>query len=212
MEEVIEDIEKIISSTKAIPDGWNTLVDKRKDKLNGGLAMVHNHAILCLELLDCYKKRWSGKYSLAPSEAEKARKENAERIIEATKGMFLHCLSAIEFSMKHALKMNAHPLKKPDNRIKLINLIKDSLKEKLINQEEYDRWYGIVNIRNTVVHNNAIWDGVDKFFEYPDGLSVNLENNGKEIQCSSLRFFAQLTHWMVFAYIRWSEAIMKFHD
>jgi len=205
MKEVIQDVEEIVKSTASVPNDWETLTDERKDKLSGGIAMCYNHAVICLELLSYYRQIWCGKSILSPEEIEAVKRENGERIIEVTKGLFLLCLSAFEFSMKHALRINACPLEELPKRIKLGGLFSDYLQKKLIDQQEYHQWDGAINIRNAVVHNNGIWEDFEKSIIYP-GFSINLIE-GAMIQ-GNLRFFSQLTDWTVSAYIRWSTALM----
>lgn len=156
MQEVVEDVQRIIHISKISAAAWDSFEDRRKEQLQAGLSMLHNHAIMCLELLNYYMILWKDGSTVLPNELESLRQENGRRVIAATKGMFLLCLSSIEFSMKHALRINSHPLEKSRKKIKFFNLIEESHKKKLVANDDFNRWQGVINIRNSVIHNNAI--------------------------------------------------------
>ncbi len=206
MQEVIEDVQRIIHISKVSTAAWDSFDDKRKDQLKAGLAMSCNHAIVCLELLDHYVTHWKGSFDLASSEIVSLKQENGGRVIMATKGLFLFSISAIEFSMKHALRLKAQPLSIPKKKIKFFNLIEESYDKKIISIDNFNYWRGVINIRNSVVHNNGIWEDEDKVYKYPNGLLLNLKN--ESMIRGNLRVFSQLTEWTLSAYIQWSVFLM----
>ena len=178
----------------------------------GYFNIIHNHAVATLELLGFYKKIWEtpSMFRLEVPKADKdlkrAKKENAERIIEATKCLFIKSLSAIEYCAKGTIKDKRHPLhlwyqeqKSKNRRIYLSKMISESYKRGLINKKQKESWDCLIDMRNIIVHNNGI---ADKNVKYSiNDLEIIFEEN--KMTKGKLDTFIKLTNIAVDLYYSW---------
>ena len=176
--------------------------------------MIFNDLTLTLELLEYYYDRWKipPSPSLSVEEVERKRKENAERVIEITKWAFIHALSCMEFTAKETLKLLCYdPFK--DLREKLLRgkdyvylgtIIGRSRSIGLIDEECYETWEVLRNIRNIVVHNNAKAD-VDAEYRI-DGMRV-VFIKGETLK-GKLDFFIRLIEVAIERYRQWLQGYM----
>ena len=169
----------------------------------GAFPMCYNHAALTLELLSFYKRIWARSRRATPAEITRAREENGQRVVMATKAMFILCLSAIEFSAKQALMNRPGTLALGDGRIYLRNIVQESNGRGYIAEQDKNLWWGATEVRNCVVHNNGIAD-VTAEWSYPD-LTVSM-NTGTMMR-ANLEFFPRLTVWALNAFERWTAAV-----
>jgi hypothetical protein len=171
----------------------------------GAFGIVHNNAVITLELLAFYRRVWSRLPVSAVQDPKRTRHENAGRVMLITKSSFVMCLSALEFSAKQALIGYPDRLPLPAGRIYLRRIMSASAEEGLITAHAGDLWAGAIAVRNCVVHNNGIADK-DAEYEFPD-LTVKLAS-GSMAQ-GTLKFFPLLTNWAVTAFAQWCRAFLS---
>jgi hypothetical protein len=171
----------------------------------GAFGMVHNDATMAFELLNFYFDLW-GKLRPGPdTEVARVKRENGERVVNISKWLFVQTLSAIEYSAKTACAAEAGLLPLGGGRIYLRKIVESSRQEGWINDQESQDWDGVVEIRNSVVHNNAIAD-VNRNVVLPN---TTLELVDGEMIRGDLLSFVRLTSWSVEAFSRWSDAFLK---
>ncbi|ALV63857.1 hypothetical protein ADU37_CDS21600 [Thermococcus sp. 2319x1] len=178
----------------------------------GCFGMIHNYAVATLELLNFYKIVWENPKVLGlevprmDEDLERARKENAERIIDATKCLFIKSLSAIEYSAKEAIKDKEHPLhswyqeqKSKNRRIYLSGIISESYRMGLVNKKQKEYWDCLIYMRNMIVHNNGV---ADKNVKYRiNDLEIVFGEN--KMTKGKLDTFVKLTDIAVDLYYSW---------
>jgi predicted nucleic acid-binding protein len=206
MREVIELVDRIrVRSAQSHEELARTHGIRLEDPPLGAFGIVHNTAVMTLELLDFYHRTWS---SIPPSsvpDPEATRQENAERVMLVTKSAFIMCLSGFEFSAKQALTRYPGRLQLPAGRIYLRAIMRASAKKGLITADTDNLWTGAIAVRNCLVHNNGIADE-DAEYKFPD-VTVRLES-GKMPQ-GTLKFFPSLTNWTVTAFADWCRAFLR---
>ena len=130
--------------------------------------------------------------------------------MEITKWSFTHALSSLEYSAKKIIK-NIYRNEFQDlknrlqsgKRVYLSGIMEKSKDSGLITKDDYDRWEGIIYLRNCLVHNNGVADK-DKTFTIR---TINIKcENGKMIQ-GKLDTFYNLTDVSVDLYNDWLHKI-----
>lgn len=178
----------------------------------GCFSMIHNNVIMTFELLNFYKMIWENpeKFGLkiprTNEDLERTKKENAERIIEATKCLFIKSLSSIEYCAKETIKDKKHPLhswyqkqKSKNGRIYLSGIANKSYKKGLIDEQQKECWDCLIYMRNIIVHNNGIADD-DKKYRIND-LEIIFEKD--KMTRGNLDTFVKLTDIAVDLYHCW---------
>jgi hypothetical protein len=175
----------------------------------GCFAMIFNHSTLTLELMDHYVGFWYRPFKGSKEEADRLIEENRQRCIEQTKMLFIAVMSSIEFCGKESIKLS--PLSKVSKaltaqtgRIYLSNIIKESFKNGIINQEEKDKWDRLIWMRNLMVHNNGVADTDDTYLI--DEVRIDLRN-GVMIQ-GKLDIFASLAASAMELYNIWINSFL----
>ena len=169
--------------------------------------MVHNHAVMTAELLHYYKAVWSKKTVIAPELRDRILDENAQRVLEATKYMFLASLSAIEFSAKQALKTQPSLLQLDwTRRIYLSNILNESLVAGWIDDETNDGFKDLIFVRNCLVHNNGISDEDRELFNLV-GKPVRA-NEGQMLQ-GDLKLFLMYTCYACESFQTWCHRFFE---
>lgn len=211
MKEVVDYIDQIRTKLSEYGD-W---LDKFNNKLFNGFNAIFNGVTLTLELLNFYYEIWGScrASGSSPEEVENLRRENAERVIMITKWAFVHAMSIIEFSIKNAVKIiNPSILKSIEKRkssggkrvfIYLRDIVEELKKKGCICEKVYRGWDAVINIRNLVVHNNAIADR-NKVLHVGD-LEIELKEG--EMVKRELDFFVMLIDHAVENYKRTLEAL-----
>jgi uncharacterized protein YutE (UPF0331/DUF86 family) len=177
--------------------------------------MIFNGTTLTFELLNYYFDIWNKPYPLLTGEKiEKIKRENAERVLEITKWAFIHALSIIEYCAKVILKtvdteqikqLSAHlQIKKGKKRVYLSSIMKKSRDAGLIDEEQYQAWKGLLEIRNTVIHNNAI---ADETIEYKIS-DIKIVFVVGEMLRGKLDTYIKLLDITVNLYLKWLETLL----
>jgi len=162
LDSIIESYKKL----KAKTHDYGEELRKTKQYVQDVFSPVFNNTTLVLEVLDNYKTYWSKSYSgFSDDQIEKLKKQNAERIIEITKWSFIHIISCYEFSAKEIIKNTSltefADLKSKlqgGGRVYLGGIMEVSKNSHFISDDDYEKWDGIIFIRNCLVHNNGISD------------------------------------------------------
>ena len=206
MKDVIDLVDSIrVKSAKFQDDLANTYRMSPQDPPIGALGISHNNAVMTLELLDFYHRIWGTVPASAVPDPERTKKENAERVMVATKSMFIMCLSGFEFSAKQAILARPGGIHLPSGRTYLRAIMDASAKQSLISPETQKLWAGAIAIRNCLVHNNGI---ADKNAEYGfPGLTVKLVVG--QMAQGTLKFFPILTDWTVKAFADWCRTFLQ---
>jgi hypothetical protein len=181
-----------------------------KHKLEAGVApigafnMINQFVLIAMEMISHYATEWE---SVAPEAMDDRRKlECAERIITVTKSCFILAMSAIEFSAKSAVMIRPGPLKPGRGRIYLSRIMDSSRHVGLISESDAELWEGLVTVRNTVVHNNAI---ADKDAAYSIGSGDEIKLQAGKMTQGRLGFFSHLIVASVAGFGRWCDAYLR---
>lgn len=177
-------------------------------------SMIFNKATVVVELLSHYFELWKNPaaHGIRVEDIEETREENAERCKEITKWLFVDSLSAMEYCMKET--MNLYPnlslakwcrKQQQRRRVYLSGIVAESERIGIINNTDYKFWNCIVDVRNSVVHNNAIADK-DKTCQV-DGTIVSFVK-GKMLR-GKLDFFVKLTDKAIDIYYSWIRSTIK---
>jgi len=215
VERVVKKVAKLREKTKQYGDEISELLGispDASDPRSGCFPMVFNHVTFTLEVLSYYQSVWTRpRVILTPVKGDRLRKQNAERCNKALKWLFIGSLSSMEFSAKASVAScgacsPAKDLTKVKGQyIYLTDIMRNSKKYGLIDDNEYEDWQNLNFLRNCIVHNNAISDR-DKTFDIA-GISV-VASEGKMLQ-GKLDFFAVLTEVAVERYFAWVKALIN---
>jgi hypothetical protein len=178
--------------------------------------MIFNGSTLVAELLSHYFELW--KFPLAhgvkAEDIESSRKENAKRCIMVTKWLFVEALSTIEYCMKETMNLYPnnrlakwyHKEKQQKKRwIYLRSIIEKSNQIGIVNDGDYECWNCIRDVRNSIVHNNAI---ANQNKTYQVGGTAVSFIKGKMLR-GKLDFFVKLTDKAIDLYYLWITIVIK---
>jgi arsenate reductase-like glutaredoxin family protein len=161
-------------------------------------AMAFNDITITLELLDHYYKTWGDPTTKISTTREEAIKQNAERVVAIQKMVFIGIMSSVEFCGKQLAYQTPY-LGVFKGRIYLRMIMERSKAKKIISDSDFNLWEGIINFRNTMVHNNGIAE-IDMVYRYPKcelKMSIGKMTQGK------LTLFPNLTDWVLDAAKDW---------
>jgi hypothetical protein len=179
---------------------------KAGDAPIGALNMANQYAIVALELLSHYKAIWDRMPPGAVPDPARTRQENAERVITITKAVFILTLSAMEFGAKQALAGEPSKLPLGGDRVYLRRIIAKSREKGWLPIADETGWRGVIELRNTLVHNNGIAETTEDF-ALPNGPTISLVS-GRMIQ-GNLRFLPEVTLWASDAFAKWADAFLR---
>ncbi|MBA5635679.1 hypothetical protein H3H37_01255 [Duganella sp. LX20W] len=180
-------------------------LDSAKEPL-GGFAAVGNQSILEFELLTHYKNIWSRNHEADQEKLKILRHENGERVMAVTKSAFILSMSALEFSAKQVVLTNPAKLRPMKGRVYLSKIIEESVAAGIILMEEERPWKGLIELRNTAIHNNGIAD-VTEAYVIPGAHDITF-NSGVMVS-ESWNYFPRLQMWMIEAFGRWCEGYLR---
>jgi hypothetical protein len=169
------------------------------------IATCNQQAIIALELLSHYMNIWSKVPSALITDPDRMLRENTERVMTLTKAMYVLSISGMEFSARNAI-LTFRKIPPQSGRVHLRKILAESAKAGLIDSETANRWEGIIEVRNMIVHNNGISD-ISKTYFYPNGPTISL--NAGRMTRGNLMIFAELTLWTVQAYSDWCQALLN---
>ena len=195
---------------------------EKSDPISSGLVMVSNHVLLSLEILKWYYSLWDkgvravsleqlkeGVLKVEPRPVDEIKQENAKRVIEVLKSLYLLSMSSIEYSAKQAIQTRpAHCLSqslRQRRRLYLSDIVQKSEHLGLIDDSALNEWKHLIFLRNVVVHNNGISDR-DTDIQI-EGMEL-LARNGQMVQ-GKLDTFAVLTRATIRLFRDWGIAILR---
>lgn len=123
-----------------------------------GLNMSYLSIVQSFELLDYYYDRW-GRIEpgvVLKHGAAKILDENEQRVSLLQKSSFIMSMSSFEFSAKEAIKLPWSSIDVPGSRTYLGAIMRRSSEVGLIGDADAELWKFAVELRNCMVHNNAI--------------------------------------------------------
>jgi len=180
--------------------------------------MIFNKATMVAELLSYYFEIWKNPlmHGIKVEDVKRAREENAERCIEVTKWLFINSLSAIEYCMKEAMNLHSnHPLAKwyckqqqQSKRVYLRGIVTTEANSKrigIVKDTDYEFWKCMVDVRNSVVHNNAVAD--QNTTCQADGAVISFVK-GKMLR-GKIDFFVKLTDKAIDLYYSWITHVIR---
>ncbi len=165
-------------------------------------GMIFNMLTLGLELLSYYNTIWSKKSQTNCTSVEEAKKQNAERVIMIQKMIFLNTLSSIEFCFKEYIEKFPPKIgerKNQHGRAYLLNIVKESEKNHIINYATFTGWRGMIYLRNNLVHNNGVAEKTESY-TYPN-CTLSLESGKMTI--GDLKLFPHLIDWLLDSSYEW---------
>ena len=173
-----------------------------------GLNMAYNSIIQAFELLDFYYHHWSKIAGRSPADhqSDNLIVEQEERISHIQKSTFILTLSAFEAAAKQALALSNSPLEPTKERTYLSGIMARSHRSGLIDDEDRDLWKFAIELRNCIVHNNAI---AERNFRYDLGTGLTLEMNDGHMTQSTPRKSNLLLKAVVKSYARWCDAFLS---
>src|SRR6266566_658141 len=141
----------------------------------------------------------------SPADVERAQLESAQRVISLSKAAFILSISAIEFSAKHAVADHPNCLTVPQSRVYLRGIIQESARAGMISRHMEHGWSGILELRNMLVHNNAIAERTQAF-ELPGGPTLAFAEG--RMMHGNLRLLPEVLLWTTNAFAAWSGAFL----
>ena len=161
--------------------------------------MIFNNITLLLELLSYYLDAWGKATSTRCSSVEEARRENAERVILIQKMVFIQILSSVEFSFKAYVRQYPKKLSQFKGRVYLRSIMEKSKEQGIISDSDFSLWEGVIELRNTLVHNNGISEKTGAYV-YP---KCKIEFNDDTMIQGNMKLFTFLTDWLLGASKDW---------
>lgn len=192
---------ELISNIRKKSEKYGKWLERLNPSLPNAFNMIFNDITLTLELLSHYYNVWSKPSSgIKEEEFEQLREENAERILKITKWAFVSALSSIEYCLKETLKVargritSIPQLKElrrdllAGTRVYLRRITRQCRRAGIIDDEQYRVWECLIEVRNAIVHNNAI---ADRNIEYRINDIMVTFSRGKMLR-GKLDFFTKL--------------------
>jgi hypothetical protein len=134
--------------------------------LPGLFNMISNNLTLELELLNFYYTLWSKISQTNRPLIDRAEKQNVERVILIQKMAFISIMSSIEFCFKEYIKQFPHKIGDCENqqgRVYLFGILNKSKDSSIITDATFIGWQGMIELRNTLVHNNGIAEKTESY-------------------------------------------------
>jgi len=176
------------------------------DVPSSALSAIFNKATLAVEILSGYDADWKKIRQSTQAEIERKKRENRERVIEIQKMIFVLSMSIFEHNAKVYHQQNPKKLGKINTRsgrVYLWNIMDKSKDKKIIFKKDFNLWDGLIKLRNSLVHNNAISE-INKTCNYP---KCKLTLKKDKMLKGNLKLFPKLMDWMIDAIANWIKNI-----
>lgn len=169
---------------------------------NDFFSRAYNCLTILVEQLSNYEVIWGKAIQIDDELVGELRQENAERVIMCQKMIFVEIMSALEFSLKYAFIISnsifdeidkREYLKPKPSRLYLMKVIEISHRKGIINAADMGLWTGVIRLRNSIVHNNAIAEETSTY-DFPE---VKLALEDKKMVQGDLLLFGHLTGWVL---------------
>lgn len=184
------------------------------DNPSNVFSMIHNQIVVGIEIFSFYNGQWASwkrPHNASEEMIEQIKEENAQRIVEIHKMIFISTMSSFEYCAKEFHGRNPTKLgeiNKRNGRIYLRDILKKSYEFGLISENNHTLWTGLLNFRNMLVHNNSISD-TDESYSYP---KVDLLFKENQMTQGNLLLFPNLLDWETDAIREWIYKIVEFHN
>ena len=187
---------------------------QNQDYLWDGFGLIHNRIQTISEILGFYYILWEKFLQENPTiHDETIKKEIFGRITTITTWGFSSIFSAIEFVIKQIIKdtqrkefSNIKQDIKNEKRVYLEDIIKKSLGNSLVDNDELATWVALIKLRNIFVHNNGFPDS-DKLYEPVKKHFTVFEKN--KMTKSSYDSFYIFTEMIIDLYESWTQNYYK---
>jgi hypothetical protein len=172
-----------------------------------GLNMAHLALVQSFELLDFYYHRWSQEDEKVGHLVDSAqiREENGQRVMFTQKATLVMTMSAFEYAAKKSLELPRCPIVLTHSRVYLRGIMNESYRANLITMDDKTLWEFLSELRNCIVHNNAVADRTMEL-NLPHGRSLGLVTG--LMTKSTPRTNTILLREAVLLYGRWCAAIL----
>lgn len=169
--------------------------------------MVHNEATITIELLHYYNSVWRIAQKISAEERDRAKEENAQRVMMVTARTFISSLSDIEYVTKLALKGHANLLSIDwGQRVYLGKVLEKSNAARWIDDDMARNMKDLLFVRNCLVHNNGVSDEDRKLFHPAD---KPLEAKIGQVIQSDLKLLLEYTCYACYVFESWSESFLN---
>lgn len=172
-----------------------------------GLNMAHAPLVQCCEILDHYYGIWRQIDPAGRSDHEKNRilSDNEGRVSLAQRSAFIFIMSAFEAAAKLAIKLPRAPFEMQGGRVYFSGIMRQSWAEEMIDEEDAKLWRFAIELRNCIVHNNAVAD-LTMSLVLENGSTIDMAA-GRMSQ-STPRKNVLLLKAIVLAYGRWCDSFL----
>jgi len=166
---------------------------RRHEDPSAFFSMAFNSLTMTLELLDHYYNLWGKLNPASFPDVEETKKQNTERIILLQKMCFVEIMSSFEFSAKKIVSSNSDIFGTFNGRIYLSGIMRRSLENLLLNENQLNLWKGAIYLRNALVHNNGIAEE-DCTYDFPDATVILRKDAMTQ---GDLRLFGMIIKWLL---------------
>ncbi len=159
MSTVTERIDALVSETRELASMVGTnIADRENDPRSMCFWNIHNQAVMAREVVGFYENVWKGE--------EGTEDEMLDRMISATRNLFVNVMSSIEKGARDCMRIyktsegRSRAMEK-GGRMYLRDILVASGETGLLEDNDRECWKKIMMMRNLVVHNNAVSDRSD---------------------------------------------------
>lgn len=164
-----------------------------------------NHARLAHEVTEWYRDHWEG-----GPEAWQIRRldEIRECLMIVRRSMLIQTLSAMEYGARVATAGYAEfAVRRARGKpLYWANFMNVAAQSSHISEADRNGWEGVIRLRNSVVHNNAIAD-FTRDYVLPDVLTMHFVDG--EMFEGRANALSEMTWWCMHAYARWCNAFLE---
>ncbi|MBO6574299.1 MAG: hypothetical protein JJ896_02695 [Rhodothermales bacterium] len=172
----------------------------------GVLGQTFNTAVMGLEVLDHYTTMWNRSAGgLTANQVAALKAQNGERIMKLNNSTFVSVMSACEFGAKQALRAGLKPNMKVRKRVYLAEIMEASQVAGQITQADLYGWDDARELRNVIIHNNAIPDVTTTLRVGPNSLTM-VED---QMMQGNLKLIVEATIWVAQAFGRWVDSSLS---
>lgn len=216
MEDFIRVLEENFNLCSKLNDQLQSLLGIDSEAMPiAGLNMAHQKAVGAYEPAIFYYQAWGIPVPVTPAQHARQMEDNGLRLMGLARAAFIETMSAFEFCLKETVKNHPGVITlDPKRRVHLYGIMLASHAAGLISEQDLKFWDGLRELRNALVHNNAIAD-IDATYEFHDEtvgdevgeLSIIMVKG--ETQRSKLTKMPLLCRWAIHAYARWCVAYLR---
>ena len=175
---------------------------------------ISNYLVLTLELLDYYYRKWWNE-----EKRQYLRDQDIERIVTICKWAYINSFSIVEYISKELVKKKncSKFAQSINNRCRKrgwvsFNDILATSKDKdfgLVDEHEWAVWDSLKEIRNAIVHNNAIFDRDGKLEYKFDNQPFTVEYKRGKGLIGNMHLGLILVEILIELYYRWVQKLLQ---